>query len=152
MFLDASAIIAIIALEDDAMDLAERLAQARAVWTSAVAVFEATAGLARIARTPAADALAVVERFLDEAKAGIVPIDGGTGRRAVTAFTRFGKGHHPAAPPVPAVAADGWRAATNKACAPKVRGGSRCLKRSRLRSGRRTAPRSCRPSAAVASP
>ena len=67
MFLDASAIIAIIALEDDAMDLAERLAQARAVWTSAVAVFEATAGLARIARTPAADALAVVERFLDEA-------------------------------------------------------------------------------------
>ena len=96
MFLDASAIIGIIALEDAAAGLAGRLSQARRKYTAAVALFEATAGLARIANASAADALALVERFLSEIGATITPIDHTTAGVAVAAFDRFGKGRHPA--------------------------------------------------------
>jgi ribonuclease VapC len=96
MFLDASAIIGIIALEDAAAGLAGRLSQARRPYTSAVALFEAMAGLACIANASAADALALVERFLSEIGATITPIDHTTAGVAVAAFDRFGKGRHPA--------------------------------------------------------
>lgn len=97
MFLDASAMISIIAMEDDAMTLAARLGQARAVQTSAIALFETAAGLARIANAPVADALAVVDRFLAEVNATVIPIGFATGREALAAFARFGKGRHAAA-------------------------------------------------------
>jgi ribonuclease VapC len=96
MFLDASAIIGIIAMEEDAASLAGRLAGARVRHTSPLAIFEATAGLARIANTPLADAMAVVNRFLTEIDATVVAINRDTGAAAVEAFARFGKGHHPA--------------------------------------------------------
>lgn len=96
MFLDASALIGIIAMEDDAASLAGRLAGARARQTSAVAIFETAAGLARIANAPVADALALVDRFLTEVGATVMAIDHGIGVAAVEAFARFGKGRHPA--------------------------------------------------------
>jgi ribonuclease VapC len=96
MFLDASAIVAILAMEDDAASLAARLGQARAVRTSAVAMFEAAAGLARIANAPPSDAMALVERFLAEVNAVVAPITHATAREAVAAFARYGKGRHPA--------------------------------------------------------
>ncbi len=97
MFLDASAIIGIIAMEDDAASLAGRLAYAAQVHTSAVAMFEATTGLARIANVPPADALGVVDRFLAEVGGTVVPIDHSVAVAAIEAFDRFGKGRHPAA-------------------------------------------------------
>lgn len=97
MFLDASAIIAILASEDDAASLTARLDQAHEVHTSAVAIYEAVVGLARIGNVPADDASALVDGLLDETNATIVPIDGATGREAVAAFFRYGKGRHPAA-------------------------------------------------------
>lgn len=96
MFVDASAIIGIIAMEDDAASLAGRLAGARSRQTSALAIFEATAGLARIANAPVADALALVNRFLTEIDATVVAIDRETATAALGAFARFGKGRHPA--------------------------------------------------------
>jgi ribonuclease VapC len=97
MFLDASAIIGIIAMEEDGASLAGRLAGAPWVRTSAVAIFEAAAGLARIANAPVADALALVERFMKEAGATVVSINQQTALLAVEAFDQFGKGRHPAA-------------------------------------------------------
>jgi ribonuclease VapC len=97
MFLDASAMIGIIAMEADGTSLAGRLARAPDVRTSSLAIFETVAGLARIANAPVADARAVVERFLDEIAVTVVPIDRKTGCLAVEAFDRFGKGRHPAA-------------------------------------------------------
>jgi ribonuclease VapC len=97
MFLDASAIIGIVAMEADAASLTGRLAQARRPQTSAVAVFEAAAGLARIANAPAIDALALVERFLSEIGATVMPMDQAVAGVAVAAFDRFGTGRHPAA-------------------------------------------------------
>ena len=83
MFVDASAIIGIIAMEDDAASLAGRLAGARSRQTSALAIFEATAGLARIANAPVADALALVNRFLTEIDATVVAIDRETATAAL---------------------------------------------------------------------
>jgi ribonuclease VapC len=61
-----------------------------------MAIFEAAAGLARIANGPVTDALALVDRFLSEISATVVAIDRDTGFAAVAAFDRFGKGRHAA--------------------------------------------------------
>jgi ribonuclease VapC len=97
MFLDASAIIAIIAGESDAASLAARLGQAGRVVTSPIAVHEAVLGLARIGNTSIADATLVVDQFLAEVDATTVAIDAACGRAAIAAFERFGKGRHQAA-------------------------------------------------------
>jgi ribonuclease VapC len=97
MFLDASAIIGIIAMEDDAVSLAGRLALARSVETSAIAIFEAAAGLARLANAPVADAIGLVDRFLLEVDATVVAVDRKTATAAVAALGQFGKGRHAAA-------------------------------------------------------
>jgi ribonuclease VapC len=97
MFLDASAIIAIIASEDDAISIAARLAQARDVQTSAMAIWEAVVALARIGSASLDEATALVERLLGDANATIVSIDRTTGQEALRAFARYGKGRHPAA-------------------------------------------------------
>ena len=64
---------------------------------SGVAVYEAAAGLARIGATDVGEMLALVEAFLKEVNASVMPIDITVTREAVAAFARFGKGHHPAA-------------------------------------------------------
>ena len=97
MFLDASAIIAMIAGESDAASLAARLGQAQQVIVSPITAYEAVLGLARVGNTSVADASAVLDRFLAEVSAAVVPIDAACGQAAVAAFDRFGKGRHPAA-------------------------------------------------------
>jgi ribonuclease VapC len=97
MFLDASAIIAIIAGESDAASLAARLGQAAYVVTSPIAVYESVLGLARLGNTSIIDATSVPGRFLQEVNATIVSIDESRGRAAIAAFERFGKRRHAAA-------------------------------------------------------
>jgi ribonuclease VapC len=96
MFLDASAIIAIIAREIDAAALAGRLRQAKEVHTSPIAVYEAVLGLARVGNTSIQDSEIVLNRFLEEVQAEIMSIGAEIGRSAIAAFDRFGKGRHPA--------------------------------------------------------
>ncbi len=96
MFLDASAIIAIIARESDATALAGRLRQANEVHTSPIAIYEAVLGLARVGNTSIQEAEAVLERFLEEVQAQTISISAKVGRAAIAAFARFGKGRHPA--------------------------------------------------------
>ena len=97
MFLDASAIIAIIAQEEDASSLAARLDRADAAYTSPVAIFEAALGLARIGNIAPSAVMPVLEQFLGEARAATMPVDAEVGRMAIDAMERFGKGRHPAA-------------------------------------------------------
>jgi ribonuclease VapC len=97
MFLDASAIIAIIVRETDADSLAGRLGQASAVYTSPIAVCEAVLGLARIGGMSVRDADAILRSFLEKVRAAIIPIDAEIGRAAVAVFERYGKGRHQAA-------------------------------------------------------
>ena len=97
MFLDASAAIAIIAREGDAAALAGRLRQANEVHTSPIAVYETVLGLARLGQTSVQEAQAVLDRFLGEIRAQIMPITAEIGRNALSAFDRYGRGRHPAA-------------------------------------------------------
>jgi ribonuclease VapC len=97
MFLDASAAIAIIAREGDAAALAGRLRQANEVHTSPIAVYETVLGLARLGQTSVQEAQAVLDRFLGETRAQIMPITAEIGRNALSAFERYGRGQHPAA-------------------------------------------------------
>jgi ribonuclease VapC len=97
MFLAASAIIAIIARESDAAALAQRLRHAREVHTSPIAIYESVLGLARLGSTSVRDAQIVLEQFLEQVQAQIMPITAAVGRDALSAFERYGRGRHPAA-------------------------------------------------------
>jgi len=97
MFLDASAIIAIIAREADGAALAGRLRQADQVHTSPIAIYETVLGLVRVGNTSIQDTQLIVDSLLKEAQARVVPITDEIGRAALSAFDRYGRGRHPAA-------------------------------------------------------
>ncbi len=97
MFVDASAIVAVLTGEPDADALADTLDAARAPITSAVAVFEATLGLCRKRHASVAEAQADVAEFLAAAGVRIVSITAREAEAALDAFSRYGKGRgHPA--------------------------------------------------------
>jgi len=96
MFVDASAIVAMLAGEDDASELSRRISRAETISTSAVAVYEAVLGLARAQRTSISDAETAVGDLLSHAQAAIIPITPEIGRGAIQAFERYGRGRHPA--------------------------------------------------------
>ena len=97
MFVDASVIIAIIGGESDQTSLAERLARTSTIKVSAIVLYEATTGLARKRSCSIEQAEKLVDMFLAETAAEIIAIDATTGREAVSAFRRYGKGRHKAA-------------------------------------------------------
>jgi ribonuclease VapC len=96
MFIDASAMIAIIAEEPDGPALAARLEHARRACTSPLALYEAILGLARRSRLSIDQATDAVDQFVDQTGTEISPITAEIGRGAVLAFERYGRGRHPA--------------------------------------------------------
>ena len=97
MFVDASAIIAMLVPETDADLIAAKLETADRLFVSPIAVWEATVALARIRRCSIEVARLTVQRFIDAVEAQSVDIDAAVGASAIQAFARFGKGRHPAA-------------------------------------------------------
>jgi ribonuclease VapC len=97
MFVDASAIVAILTREAEADALAERLDGSAGCITSPIAVFEAALALCRKRQASVVEARDDVREFLDIARirlVGVAPADGDT---ALEAFARYGKGrNHPA--------------------------------------------------------
>jgi ribonuclease VapC len=97
MFVDASAIIAILTREPDADDLIDRLEGAIRPITSAIAIFEATLGLCRKRHASVEETQADVTDFLKTAQVELVPIGESEASLALSAFARYGKGRgHPA--------------------------------------------------------
>lgn len=97
MFIDASAIIAILAREPGWEVFATAIDNAAAPTTSPLAIYEAVAGLSRAASLAIEDARRTVDHFLDRARISIEPIDRAAGDLALSAFARYGKGRgHPA--------------------------------------------------------
>jgi len=97
MFVDASAIVAIIVGEAEAAVFETRLGQATAIHTSPVAIYEATLGVARAGNMPVSAAQILIDRLLAETHARVIPITAEIGRGALSAFERYGRGRHPAA-------------------------------------------------------
>jgi ribonuclease VapC len=96
MFVDASAIIAMLADEADGDLFADALAGADRRLTSAVAVWEAVAGLVRTYTLSIPEARKKVEQLLATADVMLVPISGRELDIALDAYSNFGKGRHPA--------------------------------------------------------
>ena len=97
MFVDASAIVAILTREPDADALIERLERAIRPITSAVAIFEAALGLCRKRHASVEEAQADVADFMKAARVELVPIAANEVSLALSAFARYGKGRgHPA--------------------------------------------------------
>jgi ribonuclease VapC len=96
MFVDASAIIAIVADEPDRLSLSARLAQASEVYVSPIVVYEATTGLARRRACSMPEAETLVIAFIEEVRAGMIDISVETATQAARAFARFGRGRHKA--------------------------------------------------------
>ncbi len=97
MFVDASAIVAILTGEPEADSLTDALDAARLPITSAIAIFEAVLGLCRERYASVAEAQDDVREFLEISGIRTVPIAGSEADTALDAFARYGKGRgHPA--------------------------------------------------------
>ena len=97
MFVDASAIVAILTAEPEAGRFSDLLEKATRRITSPIAVFEAALGLCRKRHASVAEAEADVQEFLALAAIDCVSITAEDSHIALNAFARYGKGTaHPA--------------------------------------------------------
>jgi ribonuclease VapC len=97
MFVDASAIVAVLTREPEADAFADAMEGARSPITSPIAVFEAVLGICRKRHASVAEAQADVGEFLRIAGVRTVPITDVDAETALDAFARYGKGRgHPA--------------------------------------------------------
>lgn len=97
MFVDTSAIIAIIADEPEAEAFAAKLSEASRPITSPLVVLEAVMRLSSLLNIGPGDAETLVRDLIDEAGVWVAPIDDATAVHAVAAFAAYGKGRgHPA--------------------------------------------------------
>jgi ribonuclease VapC len=94
MFVDASAIVALIVAEPDAESLADRLERGPSPVTSGLALFEAVLGITRIYRSAIEDAQGYVEELLKIAGIEVIEISEREAYEAIQAFSRYGKGRH----------------------------------------------------------
>ena len=97
MFIDTSAIVAILCAEPEAHALAEKIETASIRWTSPMVRLEACMVLAARLDCDPREAEALFDTFLDEAEVSVMPITDEMARIAVDAFRRFGKGRGSAA-------------------------------------------------------
>ncbi|MGU3282932.1 MULTISPECIES: type II toxin-antitoxin system VapC family toxin [unclassified Methylobacterium] len=96
MFVDASALVAILTAEPERSVLLDCLDGAMTPLTSGIAVFETVVAVARKKAISVADAETEVDAFIRIAGLRIVPISAAESALALTAHARFGKGRHPA--------------------------------------------------------
>jgi ribonuclease VapC len=96
IFADASAVIALIAREPDALELADCLDAGEGRLISPIAAWETVAGLCHSHKFTVQEALAQLERTLRVLGFRYVTIGEAELQAAADAYARFGKGRHPA--------------------------------------------------------
>lgn len=97
MFLDSSAIVEILLDAPERGSLLSRLEGASAPFaTSAIAIFESTLVLSTRLKLEPQRAHSLVEDFLAEFSVDVLSITRDTAAVSVEAFSRYGKGRHPA--------------------------------------------------------
>jgi ribonuclease VapC len=97
MFIDASALVAILCDEPESDSLLERIKAARESTTTPLAIYETVMAVMRTFSIPRHAAEGKVRRLLGAMGTDVVPITDEIGRAALDAFDRYGKGRgHPA--------------------------------------------------------
>lgn len=97
MFVDASALTAILIGEADAAHLLTRLQTCRKRITSPLAIWDTALAVGRGLGLEIHDAHEAVERFLTLAEIDVVAVAPEAHRLAIEAFAHYGRGRHPAA-------------------------------------------------------
>lgn len=97
MFVDASAMVAMLTDESEGNRVARILEDAASPITSVIAIYETGARLMSKSSLSGEEARRAVADFLKAANLRVVPIDRREAEIALIAFERFGKGRHPAA-------------------------------------------------------
>jgi len=96
MFVDASALTAMLTDENDARELLARLQQTDRHLTSPLAAWEAAIATARVLDLSIGDASEAVASYLALMEIEMVAVPPETAKIALDAFARYGKGQHPA--------------------------------------------------------
>ena len=97
MFVDASALTAMLTDESDARVLLARLQNYGERTTSPMAVWETTIAVARILGLSLGAAEAAIEDYLKLMEISVVAVAAETRSLAIDAYVRYGKSRHPAA-------------------------------------------------------
>jgi len=97
MFIDASALTAILISEEDGPELLARMQKRGKRISSALAVWETTLAVARVLGLPILEAAKAVEEFLILAEIAIIPVEPAVRHLAIQAYDTYGKSRHPAA-------------------------------------------------------
>jgi ribonuclease VapC len=92
IYVDASALVAMIAVEADAARVFEEMAAHETRITSPLAVFEAVLAIRRLNLIAIDEALALLDSFAVEHAIEVVPIERADSVAALSAFGRYGKG------------------------------------------------------------
>ena len=92
MFLDASAVVAIIAGEPDSEELRQKLKRHRKRTISAMAMFETALALGRIRNIPINEAFDLVAHFKKIYAVGDISIEPRFAGLAIQAFRQYGRG------------------------------------------------------------
>lgn len=96
LFLDASALVSILAREADWMSLARAAIRADRLLTSPVAIWETVIALQKNHDFTLDTARGVLDKLIERYGIQMVAVDGSMVSLAIDAFERFGKGNHPA--------------------------------------------------------
>jgi ribonuclease VapC len=94
MFVEASALVAILTFEDEQLLFLQKIENEPYLATSALTVFEATMAVARKKLCGIDVAQKAVSDFLREIQADVLVINHITAKLALDAFATFGKGRH----------------------------------------------------------
>jgi len=96
MFIDASALVALLVVEDGVEDIEDRFQSHETRATSPLSIWECVVAVARIMDLPPTEAAAEVRGFCDSEGIEILPVPAEAAALAIDAWARFGKGRHPA--------------------------------------------------------
>jgi ribonuclease VapC len=92
MFVDSSALVAMLLPEPDGPDFASHLQGRREAYTSSIAIFETALALRRLRSVPLSEIVYMVEQFLPMAGIKVVDIEADEYVGALSAFEIYGKG------------------------------------------------------------
>jgi ribonuclease VapC len=96
MFVDASAIVAILLGEPERPDLIKKVEAADRLLTSPISLFETILAVLRVLDCSTPVARGEVEKLVKRSQMRVVKIDSAIGEGAIEAYGRFGKGRHKA--------------------------------------------------------
>lgn len=96
MFIDASALTALLTDEGDARELLARMQRTRTRLTSPMAMWEAAVAVARVLDLSVKETASALEAYFEQMGIEVVAVPPSTAGIAIDAYDRYGKGRHPA--------------------------------------------------------